>query len=102
MTVAQLKGRLRRLGMKVSGTKAELIERLSSNSKEEFQSMTVVQLKQQLRELGMKVSGKKADLIDRLMLGANNNNEEKVNGNNNGDKCGSPLFFAAAQGSKDE
>ena len=63
---------LRSKGLKVSGTKAVLIERLKSDippvetSLLGYLSMTVVQLKAFLRSKGLKVSGKKAELVERI------------------------------------
>lgn len=76
MTVSQLKKILLNKGLKVSGKKAALIERLDSevatsstaalNTVVTYSSMSVSQLKHILRRNGLKVSGTKAVLIERL------------------------------------
>lgn len=88
LTVLQLKDLLRERGLKVSGRKAELVDRLESvvdydknasikNEKEkpsqtsendynDLSNLTVVQLKDLLREKGLMVSGRKAELVARL------------------------------------
>ena len=74
-TVVELKAILRERGLKVSGRKAELIERLTTLIQfsqvvlEEhiLKKNTVVDLKEMLRDRGLKVSGRKAELIERLM-----------------------------------
>ena len=85
LTVAQLKDLLRERGLKVSGRKAELVDRLedvvdydknaslknqnekpSQTSENKYSNLTVVQLKDLLRERSLKVSGRKAELVARL------------------------------------
>ena len=79
-TVVELKDLLRERGLKVSGKKAELVERLLGREspkavkspkgrnpgKATLEKKTVVELKEMLREQGLKVSGTKTELIDRL------------------------------------
>jgi len=76
-TVVELKGMLRDRGLKVSGRKTELIERLftfhqefstTQTTFEELKRRTVVELKFMLRKLGRRVSGRKAELIERLTM----------------------------------
>ena len=76
MTVSQLKHILRSKGLKVSGRKTVLIERLASNSASsavsikadvtEKSSVTVEQLDHILRRKGLKVGAKEEVLIERL------------------------------------
>eukprot|EP00984_Skeletonema_dohrnii_P005460 scaffold1920_cov97-Skeletonema_dohrnii-CCMP3373.AAC.4 len=76
MTVSQLKHILRSKGLKVSGRKAVLIERLESDSASsavsikadvtEKSSVTVEQLDHILRRKGLKVGAKEEVLIERL------------------------------------
>ena len=74
-TVVELKAILRERGLKVSGRKAELIERLTALrqfsevvlQEHILKKNTVVDLKAMLRDRGLKVSGRKAELIERLM-----------------------------------
>jgi len=73
MTVADMKGELRTLGMKVSGNKSELAKRLCTLKR--LQSMTVEQLKQELRNQDLKVGGKKSELVERLLDAEENEKE---------------------------
>jgi hypothetical protein len=71
MTVSQLKRILRSKGLKVSGRKAVLVERLESESASSAvslntSSITVAQLEHILRRKGLKVDGRKDVLIERL------------------------------------
>lgn len=79
-TVPQLKALLKSYGLKVSGKKAELIERLNAYSGDvsvgktkisrkeikPYEKMLVADLKQILKKLKLSLKGKKADLVDRL------------------------------------
>ena len=65
LKVAQLKDLLREKGLKVTGNKAALVERLKE--KPDYEDMKVVELKDCLRGKGLKLSGNKADLIKRLV-----------------------------------
>lgn len=77
MKVAELRAKLRELGMDSKGKKAELVKRLKTAipaPKMEYQPMpadvkvdgTVKELKQQLGDLGLPTTGRKADLVKRL------------------------------------
>ena len=63
-TVAELKDEARALGVKLSGTRAELLERLNTQHPEDLRTMH--ELKAQCRFYGLKVSGKREDLLARL------------------------------------
>lgn len=65
MTVNEIKGKLRRHGVSLSGNKSDLVKRLSDVNR--LQSMKIPELKQELRERGLKVSGVKAELVKRLL-----------------------------------
>ncbi|KAK9501424.1 hypothetical protein O3M35_012150 [Rhynocoris fuscipes] len=87
MTCVQLKEELGQRGLKKSGLKADLVERLASatqsqsscsaysptrsyapirSSSSDLNKMTCVQLKEELGQRGLKKSGLKADLVERL------------------------------------
>ncbi|KAK9501423.1 hypothetical protein O3M35_012150 [Rhynocoris fuscipes] len=87
MTCVQLKEELGQRGLKKSGLKADLVERLASatqsqsscsaysptrsyapirSSSSDLNQMTCVQLKEELGQRGLKKSGLKADLVERL------------------------------------
>lgn len=81
LKVGDLKQMLKEKGLKISGTKSELIERLNSSSSipvssssasssesggEDLGQLSVAMLKGMLKEKGLKVSGKKSELIERL------------------------------------
>ena len=75
-TVAELKALLKQHKLKVSGKKAELIQRLvdagllhpSNLPWEEgpYDNMKIVELKALLKQYGLKISGKKSELLARL------------------------------------
>ncbi len=67
-TVKQLKDHLRKLGLTVSGNKAELIRRAeyAEVSQSEYSEMKVPQLKLLLKERKLAQTGRKAELINRL------------------------------------
>ncbi|KAL7449788.1 hypothetical protein ACHAWC_001808 [Mediolabrus comicus] len=73
MTVNEIKGKLRRHGVSLSGNKSDLVKRLSDVNR--LQCMKIPELKQELRERGLKVSGVKAELVKRL-LDVQKENEE--------------------------
>jgi len=63
----ELQKRSQSKGLRISGTKAELVKRLiSEKTPSADDQLTVVQLKEKCRERGLKVSGSKADLLERL------------------------------------
>ena len=65
-TVTQLRQHLRELGLKVSGNKDELIQRIQRTSPDNYSKFTVPKLKQLLKERNLSLSGRKADLVKRL------------------------------------
>jgi len=77
-TVPQLKALLKSYGLKVSGRKADLIERLNAYSGDvgtkkisrkeikPYEKMLVADLKAILKKLKLKVMGRKVDLVSRL------------------------------------
>lgn len=73
MTVNEIKGKLRRHGVSLSGNKSDLVKRLSDVHR--LQSMKIPELKQELRDRGLKASGVKAELVKRL-LDVQKENEE--------------------------
>jgi hypothetical protein len=74
LTVPELKDKCRTAGLLVSGTKAELIQRLTEaqlvrkdlNGEPDLNLFTVPELKEKCREAGLLVGGTKAELIERL------------------------------------
>ncbi len=64
-TVKKLKDKLRELGLKVSGNKTDLIQRIRS-TESKYSNMTVVYLKTLLKDRNLLLAGRKADLITRL------------------------------------
>ena len=66
--VKKLKDKLHELGLKVSGNKAELIQRIQDygSSKSEYSNITVKQLKAVLKERKLSQTGRKVDLVNRL------------------------------------
>ena len=84
-TVRQLREKLRSHGLKVSGKKEELINRLDKFDRgvlpdtvtlTGYEAMTVKQLKDKLRERGLTVGGKKSDLIEKLHDSDNSSGDE--------------------------
>lgn len=82
-TVKDLKSILKARGLKLSGSKKDLVARLAEAAsgvasdtqnevseevevKEDLGALTVTELKARLQDLGLKSSGKKADLVTRL------------------------------------
>ena len=67
-TKSQLQDHLREIGLKVSGNKAELIQRAeyAEVSQSEYSEMKVPQLKLLLKERKLAQTGRKAELINRL------------------------------------
>ena len=68
-TVKQLTDKLRKLGLKVSGNKAELIQRIITfkhSTDTPYEHLKVTQLKILLRERNLPVSGLKKILVSRL------------------------------------
>ncbi len=71
-TVKQLKDHLRKLGLKVSGNKSDLIERIrlvqqvESTEFDNYSKFTMVKLKQILKERNLSRTGRKVNLIKRL------------------------------------
>jgi hypothetical protein len=73
MTVRELRGELRKQGLKVSGNKKALIKRLkNSKTTPNYKYMTVRELRQLLSSRGMRVSGNKASLVNRLVTADEN------------------------------
>ena len=72
LTNPQLQDQLRKLGLKVSGNKPDLIKRIqrthrAGSIETEYSQMSVKQLKDHLLKLGLPVSGKnKAELVKRI------------------------------------
>jgi hypothetical protein len=84
-TVKDLRAKLRSHGLKVSGKKEELIDRLDKFDRgvlpdtvtlTGYEAMTVKQLKEKLRERGLTVGGKKAELIEKLHDSDNSSGDE--------------------------
>lgn len=66
LTVVQLRKKLRKRGLHVSGLKKDLIERLQAPAKP-LEALTVAELKSRLQEHGLSTTGVKADLVQRLL-----------------------------------
>eukprot|EP00434_Breviolum_minutum_P025382 symbB.v1.2.022424.t1/scaffold1980.1/size93873/2 len=77
LTVVEIKEELRKRGLKVSGKKQELIQRLqgkeasqggddSGSQAPEYAKMKVAELREELKKLGEKTTGRKAELVERL------------------------------------
>lgn len=90
MSVAEVKGQLRTLGLKVSGNKSQLVKRLYAVKR--LQAMKIAELKQELRKQGLKVSGLKAELVKRLLDAQENDDTVAFQGSNQ-KKADSALFF---------
>ena len=70
VTIPQLKDRLRTRGLKISGTKAELLTRLSQNqlvSNFQLLSISKKNIQSMLKEKGLKSTGSKDELINSLV-----------------------------------
>eukprot|EP01129_Flabellula_baltica_P001750 TRINITY_DN11674_c0_g1_i1.p1 TRINITY_DN11674_c0_g1~~TRINITY_DN11674_c0_g1_i1.p1 ORF type:complete len:228 (+),score=64.43 TRINITY_DN11674_c0_g1_i1:584-1267(+) len=94
MKIPELKEKLRARGLKVSGKKQELIERLLGSSPQNssveevsdddsvsntnFASMKVVELRDACKKRGLKSTGSKGDLIDRLQGGQEGGSSKKA------------------------
>lgn len=67
LTVVEIKEQLRKRGLKVSGKKQELIQRLQ-----------VAELREELKKLGEKTTGRKAELVERLQAAQPSNGTPSV------------------------
>lgn len=85
MKVTELSKMCKERGLKKSGTKGELIERLTNNKREKhpLYSKKINELKDMCKQHSLKVNGNKNELIDRLYnnLYCNNNNNTIIQQN---------------------
>ena len=70
LTTVELKNKLKVKGLKVTGNKSELIQKLTESQNPDlepkFDELTVADIKNKLKEKGLKTTGNKAELIQRL------------------------------------
>lgn len=87
ITVVEIKEQLRKRGLKVSGKKQELIQRLQGNERaagqyssgsQEYSKMKVAELREELKKLGEKTTGRKAELVERLQAAQPSNGTPSV------------------------
>lgn len=87
LTVVEIKEQLRKRGLKVSGKKQELIQRLQGNERaagqyssgsQEYSKMKVAELREELKKRGEKTTGRKAELVERLQAAQPSNGTPSV------------------------